>query len=255
MKTTRLLFCAAFCLLPIIAKSQEATVWTIACVNCGQFHYGDKKTSPEDYRRRWQKLFADVDADVFFMEDNPSDFPFNTIRFPKFDIRTDAKTTPVSATIIKLTKEIDGHKVPRYRAFRLVYDINGKSVAFYGMHLVAEGHIKIKKADGEQWSLSQKLRQIQFKELIQDAKQFDGAVFTGDFNAQIPAEYDVFKQNGYTLSNCSETYGATATLRDIPADNIIVSPWIKLLDFKILKDYRLDTDHFPLVAKLQFSQD
>ena len=38
----------------------------------------------------------------------------------------------------------------------------------------------------------------------------------------------------------------------IPADNIIVSPWIKILEFKILKNYKLDTDHFPLVAKLQF---
>ena len=253
MKTTRLLFCAAFCLLPVIAKAQQATpTWTVACVNCGQFHYGDKKTAPEDYRRRWQKLFSDVNADVFFMEDNPSDFPFNSIRFPKFDIRADAKTTPVSATIVKLTNEIDGHKSPRYRAFRLVYNISGKKVAFYGMHLVAEGHIKVKKAEGEQWSLSQKLRQIQFKELMDDAKQFDGAVFTGDFNAQIPEEYDVFKQNGFTLSNCSETYGVTATLRDIPADNIIVSPWIKILEFKILKNYKLDTDHFPLVARLQF---
>ena len=54
MKTTRLLFCAAFCLLPVIAKAQQATTtWTVACVNCGQFHYGDKKTAPEDYRRRW----------------------------------------------------------------------------------------------------------------------------------------------------------------------------------------------------------
>ena len=162
MKTTRLLFCAAFFLLPVIAKAQQATTtWTVACVNCGQFHYGDKKTAPEDYRRRWQKLFADVDADVFFMEDNSSDFPFNTIRFPKFDIRADAKATPISATIVKLTNEIDGHKSPRYRAFRLVYNISGKKVAFYGMHLVAEGHIKVKKAEGEQWSLSQKLRQPQ----------------------------------------------------------------------------------------------
>ena len=252
MHTARLLFCAAFCLLPVVAKAQQATVWTVACVNCGQFHYSDKKTAPEDYRRRWQKLFADVDADVFFMEDNPTDYPSNCIKFPKFDIRADAKATPISAAIVTLTREIDGHKAPRYRAFRLVYDISGKTVAFYGMHLVAEGHIKIKKADGEQWSLSQKLRQIQFKELIQDAKQFDGAVFTGDFNAQIPAEYDVFKQHGFTLSNCSETHGTTATLRDIPADNIIVSPWIKILDFKVLKDYKLNTDHFPLVARLQF---
>ncbi|MBO7532803.1 MAG: hypothetical protein J6T46_02355 [Victivallales bacterium] len=252
MKTTPLLFCAAFCLLPVIAKAQQATVWTVACVNCGQFHYGDKKTAPDDYRRRWQKLFADVDADVFFMEDNSSDFPFNTIRFPKFDICADAKATPISATIVKLTNEIDGHKSPRYRAFRLVYNISGKKVAFYGMHLVAEGHIHVKMAEGEKYSLSQKLRQTQFQELINDAKQFDGVVFTGDFNAQIPEEYDIFKQNGFTLTNCSETYGTTATLRNIPADNIIVSPCIKVLEFKVLKDYGLDTDHFPLTAKLQF---
>ena len=109
MTTVRPFIVAVCFLLPIIAHAQEATVWTVACVNCGQFHYGNKKTAPEDYRRRWQKLFADVDADVFFMEDNPSDVPFNTIRFPKFDIRADAKATPVSATIVKLTNEIDGH--------------------------------------------------------------------------------------------------------------------------------------------------
>ena len=252
MPTVRPFIVAACFLLPVIAHAQEATVWTVACVNCGQFHYGDKKTAPEDYRRHWQKLFADVDADVFFMEDNSSDFPFNTIRFPKFDIRANSSRTPISATIVKLTREIDGHKSPRYRVFRLVYDINGKSVAFYGMHLVAEGHIHVKKAEGDKYSLSQKLRQTQFQELINDAKQFDGVVFTGDFNAQIPEEYDIFKQNGFTLTNCSEAYGTSATLRNIPADNIIVSPWIKVLEFKVLKDYGLDTDHFPLTAKLQF---
>ena len=48
-------------------------------------------------------------------------------------------------------------------------------------------------------------------ELLADAKTFDGAVITGDFNAQEPWEYDIFKKTGCTCANCSGRFGVTAT--------------------------------------------
>ena len=44
-------------------------------------------------------------------------------------------------------------------------------------------------------------------ELLADAKTFDGAVITGDFNAQEPWEYDIFKKAGCTCANCSGRFG------------------------------------------------
>ena len=40
---------------------------------------------------------------------------------------------------------------------------------------------------------------------------------------------------------------------NIPADNIILSPGLSFADFRVLDGYMLDTDHFPLVAKVRFA--
>ena len=222
-----------------------AATLTVGCVNCGQYDYGDGQTSAETYQANWNRLFAENPADIWFKEDTVASSD------PNLCLEAVTANPPISNTIVDLVAKCPEGKTERHYARRLVYRFGERTVAFYGMHLVAEGHVsKVKGADGR--TPSQRLRQLQFAGLIEDARQFDGAVLTGDFNAQQPWEYDIFKNSGYTCANCSERFGVTATLRDIPADNIIVSPWIEIETFKVVKDIKLSTDHFPLVARLKF---
>ena len=230
--------------------------FSIGCVNCGAFHYGKGKATPEAFAATWRKMAADWPQDVFFYEDVGKGTPGNVSQ-PRLDIRAAAKEPPAAVDVVELPRSIETdkglQKSPRYRVLRLTYNRDGKTLAVYGGHLVAEGHIRgAKPAKGEP-SFSQRLRQTQFKALIEDAKHFDYAILTGDFNAQVTWEYDVFRQAGFSIANCSETYGTQATLRNIPADNIILSPGLSFADFKVLRDYVLDTDHFPLVATVRFA--
>jgi hypothetical protein len=246
---------AALVALLFSSVCNAAEEFTVGCVNCGAFRYGKNRASESDFKASWLKLAKDWPQDVFFFEDVGKG-RLGNISCPKFDIRASAKNDPAAVDVVVLANCIDvGQSVrrtSRHRALRLTYDIGGKTLAVYGVHLVAEGHIRAPKPAEGEMSFSQKLRQIQFKELIEDAKRFDFAVLAGDFNAQKPWEYDIFGKSGFTVANCSEKYGVKATLRNIPADNIIISTNLTFKDFRVLEDYVLNTDHFPLVAKVQF---
>ena len=248
--------CIAVLLLPAIVSGGDLTdVFTVGCVNCGAFHYGNGRATPDEFKASWKKLASDWVQDVFFYEDVGKGVPGNVSQ-PNFDIQAAAKKKPVAVDVVSLPEGIEtpnGYKkTRRHRVLRLTYDRKGKTLAVYGGHLVAEGHIRGPKPAKGEMSLSQKLRQMQFKALIEDAKRFDYAILTGDFNAQKPWEYDVFKEAGFTIANCSDAFGTKATLRNIPADNIILSPGLSFADFKVLDGYVLDTDHFPLVATVCF---
>ena len=159
------------------------------------------------------------------------------------------------AALLPRTIEVEGEirKTPRYRALRVVRDWNGGKVAFYGVHLVAEGHIRGPKPPKGELTFSQRLRREQFKALIADAKSFDHAVIAGDFNAQKPSEYDVFREAGFAIANCSDEFGTVATLRNIPADNVVVSPGLAIAAFEAPHYYRLDTDHRPVLATVDLA--
>ena len=237
------------------SRRVAAGTFTVGCVNCGAFHYGKGKATPEAFAATWRKMAADWPQDVFFYEDVGKGTPGNVSQ-PRFDIRAAARETPDAVDVVKLPRNIatdkGPQKSPRYRVLRLTYNRDGKKLAVYGGHLVAEGHIRGAKPAKGKPSFSQRLRQTQFRALIEDAKHFDYAILTGDFNAQAAWEYDVFRQAGFSIANCSETYGTQATLRNIPADNIILSPGLAFSDFRILDGYVLDTDHLPLVATVRF---
>ncbi len=240
-----------------IAHTAETNeTFTIGCVNCGAFHYGKGRASPEVFAAEWKKLAADWPQDVFFYEDIGKGVPGN-VSYPGLDIRAAAKIPPFVVDVVSLPGgiEIEGKmwKTRRHKVLRLTYDRGGKSLAVYGGHLVAEGHIRGPKQAKGSLSFSQQLRQRQFKALIEDAGRFDYAILAGDFNAQKPWEYDIFKKSGFIVANCSEAYGSKATLRDIPADNIILSNGLSFDGFKVLDGYVLDTDHIPLVATVRFA--
>lgn len=236
---------------PAAGQVDFPTTFTVACVNCGSFHYGDKKTPKATYRDNWKKMVRDADADIFFFEDFGKKFSMGKDPTEKLDICHLSKMPPNEVAILPLTREINGKKTPRYRALRLCRLVNGKRIAFYGVHLVAEGHIPGRKRNADGLTPSQQLRQLQFAELIEDAKKYDHAVLCGDFNAQMPEEYDIFVKHGFTLANCSERFGTHASLRNIPADNIIVSPGLEIVDFRLLRETKLNTDHAPLKAVIR----
>lgn len=234
-------------------KYADPKTFSVGCVNCGAFHYGGGRAMPEAFSNEWRRLAKDFPQDAFFYSDVGKGTP-GDIAVRNFDIRADAKRKPVSFSEVRLPFCIDTpngvKKTRRNRALRLVYDLGGRTLAVYGLHLVAEGHISGLKVNGAP-SLSQQLRRRQFEALLADARRFDYAILAGDFNAQKPWEYDVFVKAGYRIGNCSAEYGTTATLRNIPADNIILSPGLAFLSFEVLKAYILDTDHFPVVAMVR----
>ena len=241
---------------PVKQDASGDAGFSVGCINCGAFRYGKEKVAPEEFAKEWSRLAADWPQDVFFYGDVGKGVPGN-VSLPKFDIRAAVKRQPAETKTVALPRSIEiGQKLqktPRYRALRLVYELNGKRLAVYGVHLVAEGHIRGPKPSKADLSPSQKLRQLQFKELIEDARRFEFAILTGDFNAQKPSEYGIFIESGFSLANCSEQFGTKATLRKIPADNIILSPGLSFADFKVLDGYNLNTDHLTLVATVRFA--
>jgi hypothetical protein len=237
-------------------QAKNASLFSVGCVNCGAFHYGNGRATTEFFASEWKRLLRENQQDVFFFSDIGKG-RFGNIALPKFDIRANAEIKPFSYGEVSLPRSIETpkgiKKTRRYRALRLVYELGRHKLAVYGVHLVAESHISsVRGSDG--LSPSQHLRKQQFKALIEDSKQFDYAIFTGDFNAQKALEYDILVKAGYKLGNCSSEYGTFATLRDIPADNIIISPNMSFMEFKVLKEYLLDTDHLPIVAKVKFER-
>ena len=247
------LTCVLAVALAAFAAGDEAI--SVGAINCGAFHYGTKGVTEGEYSAGWDGLAKDHPADVFFYEDTGNKaYPEGSLGVDGLDIRAAVKDGKGDVAVVELprTIEVEGkvRKTPRYRALRIVREDGGRKTAFYGLHLVAEGHIKAPKPPKGELSYSQKLRREQFKALIKDAQAFDAAVFAGDFNAQKPFEYEVFTAAGYRIANCSDEFGVHATLRNIPADNIIVSSGLDFLDFEVPQYYRLNTDHYPVIGKI-----
>lgn len=237
----------------------------LGCANCGKFSYTDGVTGVEDYVSQWGKMLKDQEYDLFSFEDVSNNFSTGITANSVITqdgkniyssggysncLRISSKIEPETITIVPFKDRLSASSkaTSRYYAIRLTYHVNGKSLAVYGLHFVAEGHISAEiEADGT--SQSQKLRQVQFKGLINDASFYDESIFLGDFNAQTSKEYEVFRQAGYSLVNCGD-YGQFATLRDIPADNIIVSKGFEINSIRLLSDFNLNTDHTALSANL-----
>ena len=240
-----------------LAAFGEGT-FTVGCVNCGAFRYGNGRATAEEFAAAWDRLAADWPQDAFFYED-VGKRRIGELALPKFDIRAAAKRSPASVDAVELPRTIESsageQRTSRYRALRLTYGLEGgRKLAVYGVHLVANDHVREPKTAKGEPSLSQKLRRRQFEALIADARRFDLAILTGDFNAQAPWEYDVFVKAGFSIGNCSEAYGTKATLRNIPADNIVLSPGLAFADFRVLDRYVLDTDHLPLAATVRIAE-
>ena len=125
------------------AFSAAAETFSVGAVNCGAFHYGDADVPAADYADGWTRLAAENPADVFFYEDvgRGTDLP-GDVAVPGLDIRADVRRKPLAVDVVELprTVEVEGvpRTTPRYRALRLTYRLDGKTLAVYGVHLVAD---------------------------------------------------------------------------------------------------------------------
>lgn len=250
----------ALAVLLAAAFTVSAEPISVGAVNCGAFHYGRAEVTEGEYAAGWDGLAADNPADVFFYEDvGTNHFPKGSRGIDGLDIRVVLKDGLGDLSIVELPREIEvGGKMrrtPRYRALRVMRERGGKKIAFYGVHLVAEGHIKAPKPPKGEMTAAQKLRREQCMALVADAKQFDLAVIAGDFNAQKPFEYEVFEKEGFAIANCSKAFGVSATLRDtLPVDNVVVSPGMGIVQFEVPQYYKINTDHYPVLAKVDTSE-
>ena len=87
--------CIAVLLLPAIVSGGDRTdVFTVGCVNCGAFHYGNGRATPDEFKASWKKLASDWAQDVFFYEDVGKGVP-GYVSQPNFDIQAAAKKKPV----------------------------------------------------------------------------------------------------------------------------------------------------------------
>lgn len=245
--------------------SQLPKLLRFGSVNCGQFQYTDGIITENEYLNEWKRMIKNNPYDLFAFEDvsesmtssvsskeilNSEGYSYSYIDGFSNNLKISSVVSPESIMIVPFQNYIDGSTkiTKRYYALRVTFHIGNKHTAIYALHLVAEGHISSNKVNGE-LSLSQKLRQIQFSQLIDDGNNYDIAIFAGDFNAQVKEEYDVFTKNNYILSNCGE-FGVYHTLRDIPVDNVIVSSNVIINKFAVLDTYNLNTDHTPVFAEL-----
>lgn len=249
-----------------INDSTKVLPFTICSVNCGTFDhfpkYKDKIVDDEGnpdwevYLSNWKKMINNTKFDIFALVDCPFSttstiFNENNMFKPICDNSTsiqdkffEFRNTITNAELLTVTSSVtvDGHTYSnpnRSKFLRSVYKHGSLSIAIYAIHASPQ------LSDGYEH-----LRKQQFLDLIDDSKNYDGAVFVGDFNCQNAEEYKVFTDNGFKIANCGYL-GTTNTLRDIPADNIIVSEYLNIDFFRVIDEFNLNTDHYPVIAQIR----
>ena len=57
-------FCCAFA-----QQNAASKTFSVGCVNCGAFHYGGGRATPEAFSNEWRRLAKDFPQDDFFYSD------------------------------------------------------------------------------------------------------------------------------------------------------------------------------------------
>lgn len=228
MKVTALLT------LVLVTSNVFASPIRVGAVDCGAFRQGTAEVTEGQYSAGWADLAKESAADVFFYGNlGGRVFPEKSCGLDGVDVRVVCKDGCFESAAISLP----GGDC----AFRIVREWGSGRLALYGVFL--------KTADVT-------LRREQCLALMADARRFDASVFAGSFNAQSAADYAVFAENGFRLANCSEEFGTlptsaqAGTLVEKPLDNVIVSANLDFAAFSVAQYFRIDTDHFPVVARI-----
>ncbi|MBR5177490.1 MAG: hypothetical protein IKW90_01660 [Lachnospiraceae bacterium] len=217
---------------------------TVGTCNCGGFEYGDGETSESEYLANWHSMFNKMAFNVFVTQEWASDLIYSesdwlgdtiTGSFPPNNVYT-------VRLFAKGSYEKD-HRIDYSEGAGLGYSIlktiGNKNIAIYGVYC--------QYGDTEEQA---EIRQIQYQNIISDitSNGYTQVIILGDFNAHAIDEYDIFKENGFSICNGGYT-GEVNTLRDLPADNIVFKG-LKLKNFETITDFNLNTDHTPIKAVL-----
>ncbi|MDD4017823.1 MAG: DUF4838 domain-containing protein [Kiritimatiellae bacterium] len=204
----------------------------IGAVNCGAFAHGDKSVQEGAYAAGWEGLASGKASDVFFYSNVAGrDFPAGSFGPGGLDIRAVVRGEQPASSVVRLSGT--------GWALRLVRTWNGKRLALYGVWITAS---------------TEEARRADFKALIADTRAFDFAVFAGDLAARQMSEYDVFVREGFFVANGSVEFGERETVDGCPSDNVIVSAGLGVAEFEVPQYFKIDTDHFPVVARIDTAE-
>lgn len=233
------------------STSSRFSKFRILHSNVGAFNYPDDTTSNTQYIKNWKQMLNDQNVDSInacewtdsFNSQNMSSeliepLMRNESKGHNNALMSSYKGDMTNLGVLTVTSSVGDLSTYAYHALKSKLFVGDKEVILYEVHLAySPGY--------------ETLRQAQYQDLIDDVTTngYKYVIFAGDFNAQTISEYDIFKNNGYTLCNGGYT-GEYDTLRDITADNIIFTPNIKLSTFKVIEGYNLNTDHKPIMAEL-----
>lgn len=243
---------------PIISKLiDERNVLTgdilhVLTTNCGSFHYGEESISLDTYKVNWRKMLNESEWDIWGVEDWAQYFDYGIDTIDAQDAIV-ADTKKGTFPLVKSTndrtrvffrgRECYLENNPDYTSsiIKLSTFVNGKRVYLYIIYWTSgQGN-----AAGRRTASQRIINEIALE-------GYDYAIIMGDFNAWTADEYDVWKTAGYRCANCNYL-GVINTLRDIPADNIIVTPKIDIIKTRIIDDFSLNTDHKPTMAILKIN--
>jgi len=210
----------------------------IGAIDCGAFAQRTAEVTEGKVSAGWADLSKESAADVFFYGNlGGRTFPSEAMALDGADVRTVLADGCGDFASVCLPDD--------QKAVRLVRTWNGKRLALYGVFL--------KTADSA-------VRRSQYRALMSDARAFDAVVFAGNFNAQTVSEYAVFAEKGFRLANGSSEFGTQPTSAragayvDRPMDNVIVSTNLDFAAFTIAQYFRIDTDHFPVMARIDWAE-
>ena len=213
---------------------------TIATNNMGMFRYGIPSITPETYLKNWKQMINDTKFDVFGLCEWADNYETLNTQEVMFDPLVISDNKEGHKKFESKYQSLLNYSLPLSTGFTALVNkirVHDKDIYIYVVYcMYSEGN--------------EEIRQTEYQAIIDDISNnnYEYAIIVGDFNAQVTSEYDIFKNNGFTI--CNGGYlGDFATLRDITADNIIFTNNIKLKEFKML-EYTLNTDHKPIVATL-----
>lgn len=227
-----------FLLMFLLCSGALAEAFRVGAINCDAFGQRTAEITEGQFAAGWADLEKESAADVFFYGNlGGRDFPSGS-----------RGVSGVNARVVASAQwTIDTVSLPgELKVLRLVRNWAGGRLAVYGVFLAA--------ADATR-------RAEQCRALIADAAKFDAAVFAGDFHAQTAADYQVFVERGFRPGNCSAEYGVIPTAAragsfiEKPMDNIVVSSNLDFIAFTVAQYFRIDTEHFPVVAHIDLKDE
>lgn len=215
------LFLLTMAFIVCIYSLAQDKVFRVAHFNMGQLSMGKKNHTVIQKHERdskillFKQLFNRIDADFFCICEYA----------PYFSLLPDSSENVKDLTKDAILRKYKYHKScnrsykncnsifsrkKKLKNFEVVKYSQGKGRCYvvadvmFGENVVkfVETHLDVSKM--------KEFREIQIKELLAAFQNEKNVIICGDFNVASINEYDLFKENGYTLANC-EDFGQLIT--------------------------------------------